>query len=857
MFGIRKSIKYIVLLLMVTMSVMFFSGCPETLPPVAGSVSVSLSLSGNAGGEPYVKQVSFSAETATVEVTVNSALSSIFIELAAELSGASLSVGGQALTSGSSISIDLSYGTTTVAVVVTPDDGDAVSYTLKITRPEPVYSDNADLTALELSVGYLDPQFASSVISYESSVPDDTESITVTAVLSDSAASMTVNGAAAVSGAESGPVALVTGSNIVSVKVTAEDGETLKTYTIDVERRAAADAVAPVLSLLGDDPMTVSYGSDFTDPGATATDNVDGTWTVYSEDEVDTSTPDDYTLTYNATDLDGNAAESITRTVTVIDPPPIEIPEAYYFWDNSTGYLYQSNPGDDSYSVVTNSGSTVDSGTMVEYDNDANYGIALSGEEYFKVEWTEPVDGVFEQSWTAGYFTVNAARTAAADERTATAYISADLVPPVIYLNGDASMSVEVGGDFTDPEATVRDWGINDDYTITASDDDEFDIDTPDTYVFTYSETDTDGNSAVWVTRTVEVVASLDYNGLYGGSTEILSSTTGNPEDSNAGVWTLEVNGSTATVTFLTVTGEYTATGTLNSSTGDFSLNHDFTAPQVVTADICGVVDSDGTVEGLGTYDYGSDSSIDETFVLSGEKNSSGYIVRGTMSLPEGVDWSGAAYWAALDTDQDGGNGQVATGGGYCSTSNSMCFLITNVPSGSYYLYGAVNTSGTFGQPLSGDYSGYYGASTVSINSSTGVYNFSIHPDYSSLIELGGTWYLPDDGYGTQEYEFYSDGSQALLHWGRPNLSTPEYEGHASMAYIDGDLNTAVLYLYDHPDPSQENSYAKFVWTEPVTGASTTSDFSIYQSNADFQTALSEINLQSESYPLTADTEAP
>ncbi len=78
-----------------------------------------------------------------------------------------------------------------------------------------------------------------------------------------------------------------------------------------------ADETAPVITLTGDNPMTVLQGRTFTDPGATATDAVDGTVTVTVSGTVDTSTVGIYTLTYTATDVAGNTATE-TRTVNVV-----------------------------------------------------------------------------------------------------------------------------------------------------------------------------------------------------------------------------------------------------------------------------------------------------------------------------------------------------------------------------------------------------------------------------------------------------------------------------------------------------------------------------------------------------------
>ena len=77
------------------------------------------------------------------------------------------------------------------------------------------------------------------------------------------------------------------------------------------------DTTAPIITLNGDNPMDVLQGSTFTDPGATATDDVDDTVAVVENGTVDTSTVGSYTRTYTATDAAGNVATE-TRTVNVI-----------------------------------------------------------------------------------------------------------------------------------------------------------------------------------------------------------------------------------------------------------------------------------------------------------------------------------------------------------------------------------------------------------------------------------------------------------------------------------------------------------------------------------------------------------
>ena len=81
------------------------------------------------------------------------------------------------------------------------------------------------------------------------------------------------------------------------------------------------DMIAPIITLVGDNPMSVEHNSTFTDPGATATDNISGDLTpVIVSGVVDTSTAGTYTLTYNISDPAGNAATPVARVIQVLPP---------------------------------------------------------------------------------------------------------------------------------------------------------------------------------------------------------------------------------------------------------------------------------------------------------------------------------------------------------------------------------------------------------------------------------------------------------------------------------------------------------------------------------------------------------
>ena len=92
-----------------------------------------------------------------------------------------------------------------------------------------------------------------------------------------------------------------------------------------------SDQDAPVITLLGLASITLNVGDPFTDPGATATDNVDGNLTpaIVAGGSVNTAAVEIYTLTYDVSDTAANAAVQATRSVSVQDAgAPVVTPPA-------------------------------------------------------------------------------------------------------------------------------------------------------------------------------------------------------------------------------------------------------------------------------------------------------------------------------------------------------------------------------------------------------------------------------------------------------------------------------------------------------------------------------------------------
>lgn len=80
------------------------------------------------------------------------------------------------------------------------------------------------------------------------------------------------------------------------------------------------DNTKPVITLLGSSVVDITMPGNYTDEGVTAADNIDGDLTssvVKGGDVFNNTVAGTYVITYNVTDKAGNAANQVTRTITV------------------------------------------------------------------------------------------------------------------------------------------------------------------------------------------------------------------------------------------------------------------------------------------------------------------------------------------------------------------------------------------------------------------------------------------------------------------------------------------------------------------------------------------------------------
>ncbi|MCU6792350.1 cadherin-like beta sandwich domain-containing protein [Paenibacillus sp. WQ 127069] len=202
----------------------------------------------------------FASAATSYTASVANGVAAVSVTPTVSDSTATLTVNGHSSVSGAVYGpIPLSIGANTVTVVVTAQDGTTTPYSIVVMRAP---SSAAMLSALKISPGTLNEPFASETLAYTASVEHNVSSINVTPmVIDESHATLTINGVPAANGSDFGPIALNTGSNIVTVVVTAQDGVTQRSYRLDIFRTAlnkssgpavnAADLIS--LSLLADE----------------------------------------------------------------------------------------------------------------------------------------------------------------------------------------------------------------------------------------------------------------------------------------------------------------------------------------------------------------------------------------------------------------------------------------------------------------------------------------------------------------------------------------------------------------------------------------------------------------------------
>ena len=158
---------------------------------------------------------------------------------------------------------------------------------------------------------------------------EDPKTIEINSVYNDS-------GASAIDAIDGGVLVTTLGSvdtsivGVYTLTYTAKDNSnniSTKTRIVNVVENTTPitpvlDTNAPVITLYGKDNINILLGSIYTDLGAIAQDEVDGTVDIITSGNVNTSVAGTYTLTYTAKDKTGNIATK-DRTVNIINTVPV------------------------------------------------------------------------------------------------------------------------------------------------------------------------------------------------------------------------------------------------------------------------------------------------------------------------------------------------------------------------------------------------------------------------------------------------------------------------------------------------------------------------------------------------------
>ncbi|MCF6245129.1 MAG: BspA family leucine-rich repeat surface protein [Sulfurovum sp.] len=138
------------------------------------------------------------------------------------------------------------------------------------------------------------------------------------------------------------------GEHNITITVT-DDNDAIATQSIIL---TVVDMLPPVIKLKGDAVLTLNLGSAYIELGATAKDTDDVSYTnaiIIDSSNVDTSIEGNYTVTYNVEDAAGNAADTVKRTITVVERLALTRAEL-----DQLISTYENNPSQENADAIIN-----------------------------------------------------------------------------------------------------------------------------------------------------------------------------------------------------------------------------------------------------------------------------------------------------------------------------------------------------------------------------------------------------------------------------------------------------------------------------------------------------------------------
>ena len=246
------------------------------------------------------------------------------------------------------------------------------------------------------------------------------------------------------------------------------------------------DRTAPTLTLNGNAVETVEQCGTYNEPGAIATDAVDGNLTtaIIVSGSVNTSKVGDYTLTYTVSDAQGNTATK-TRTVQVRDTKKPGIYNVGNRIVNNAIVKVQIN------SVFVDN---------IYAQDECNGAITIVKTPGFN----GPVNTAIRATYPVIYTAADPNGNTADENGFVINYQVDDYIAPVVALNTESIIFHDVNNPYVSRDVTVSDnfYPLNKVSVVKSGTVDPY---TLGTYTETYTATDESGNTTT-VTRTVNVV---------------------------------------------------------------------------------------------------------------------------------------------------------------------------------------------------------------------------------------------------------------------------------------------------------------------------------------------------------------
>jgi len=245
------------------------------------------------------------------------------------------------------------------------------------------------------------------------------------------------------------------------------------------------DGIPPVITLLGDAVVNVVLNGTYVDAGVNALDNIDAdiTANVITVNPVNVNQVGTYVITYNVQDTAGNIAREVTRTVNVSDVSAPAIS------------LLGTTPVDIEYgSTYTDPGATA----LDAEDGDLSSFIVIGG---------DTVDTYTLGTYTITYDVNDSSGQDAIQVQRVVNVI--DTTKPIITLNGAEKITLEAGTTYVELNATAMDNLDGDLSSQIIIDSSEINMAIEGNYTVTYNISDTQGNAADEVVRTVIIKRTI------------------------------------------------------------------------------------------------------------------------------------------------------------------------------------------------------------------------------------------------------------------------------------------------------------------------------------------------------------